>query len=279
MAEIKFKIGQVAIGEGPFIIAGPCAVESKEVAFRAAEEIKKVESAAGISFIYKSSYTKANRLSADSFATIGKAAALEILAEVKREFDLPILTDVHGVSEIGDAAAVADCLQIPAFLCRQTELVQKAAATGLPINIKKGQFMAPDDMDKIARKATSVGNAKVMLTERGTSFGYHDLIVDFRSLVTMAGFGWPVVFDCTHAVQKPGAGGGYSGGEPSFILPLAKAAAAVGIDGLFLETHPDPQNALSDRDCQLPLDRLRDFIFEVAEIWRLANRTKRDRIR
>jgi len=278
VAEVRFKIGQVAVGEEPFVIAGPCAVESKEVAFRAAEEIKKVESAAGIRFIYKSSYTKANRLSADSFATIGAVAALEILDEVKREFDLPILTDVHAVSEIGDAAAVADCLQIPAFLCRQTELVQKAAATGLPINIKKGQFMAPDDMDKIARKATAVGNAKVMLTERGTSFGYHDLIVDFRSLVTMAGFGWPVVFDCTHAVQKPGAGGGYSGGDPAFIFPLAKAAAAVGIDGLFVETHPDPANALSDRDCQLPLNKLRKFVLAVMEIWRLSNRTNKIQI-
>ncbi len=272
MAEIRFKIGQVGIGEEPFIIAGPCAVESREIAFRAAEEIKKVESAVGISFIYKSSYAKANRLSVESFATIGKAAALEILAEVKRQFELPILTDVHATDEIADAAAVADCLQIPAFLCRQTELVQAAAATGMPVNIKKGQFMAPDDMDKIARKATAVGNSKVMLTERGTSFGYHDLIVDFRSLVTMAGFGWPVIFDCTHAVQKPGAGGGHSGGDRVFILPLAKAAAAVGIDGLFVETHPDPRNALSDKDCQLPLSDLRRFISEVAEIWRHSNR-------
>lgn len=271
MAKIGFQIGQAAIGKRPFIIAGPCAVESRDIAFEAAEEIKKVAESTGIDFIYKSSYAKANRLSADSFVSIGFEEALKILSQVKKEFGLPILTDVHSVSEITQVAAVADCIQIPAFLCRQTELVQRAAETGLPINIKKGQFMAPDDMDKIANKATAVGNSKVILTERGTSFGYHDLVVDFRSLVIMSGFGWPVVFDCTHAVQRPGAGGGHSGGNPEFIIPLARAAVAIGVDGLFVETHPEPEKAKSDKECQLETNKLHDFVRNVKDIWRLRN--------
>ncbi|NLI16520.1 MAG: 3-deoxy-8-phosphooctulonate synthase [candidate division Zixibacteria bacterium] len=268
MSRVKFKIGRVRVGSGePFIIAGPCAVESEKTAFKTAEQIALISQDFGIPFIYKSSHTKANRLSGKSFSTIGFTKALNILAKVKEKYGLPILTDVHSVDEVPVVAEIVDCLQIPAFLCRQTELVQTAAATGLPINIKKGQFMAAEDMAEIANKARMVGNNKVILTERGTTFGYHDLVVDFRSLIIMAQSGYPVVFDCTHSVQKPGAAGGSSGGAPEYILPLAKAAAAIGVDGLFIETHPNPAKAKSDRECQLPLASLNRFVHEITLIW------------
>jgi 2-dehydro-3-deoxyphosphooctonate aldolase (KDO 8-P synthase) len=276
MAKKRFKIGEVEVGSGrPFIIAGPCAIESEKTALFVAEQICSVSEKLSIPFIYKSSHTKANRLSGRSFATIGFKKAMKILASVKKKFGLPLLTDIHSIAEIPAVAEVVDCLQIPAFLCRQTELVQEAAKTGLPINIKKGQFMAPEDMANIADKAKIVGNDKIMLTERGTSFGYHDLVVDFRSLVIMAKIGYPVVFDCTHSVQKPGAAGNASGGAPEFILPLSRAAAAVGIDGLFIETHPDPPNALSDSDCQLEVGKLESFVADIAGIWKLHSCLKK----
>jgi 2-dehydro-3-deoxyphosphooctonate aldolase (KDO 8-P synthase) len=270
MAKVKFKIGGIEVGGGsPFIIAGPCAIESEKIAFGVAEKICRVSEDTAIPFIYKSSHTKANRLSGKSFATIGFKKALKILKDVKKKYHLPILTDVHTIDEISAVSEIADCLQIPAFLCRQTELVQAAAKTGLPVNIKKGQFMAAEDMAEIAHKAKLVGNNKVMLTERGTTFGYHDLVVDFRSLIIMGNSGYPVIFDCTHSVQKPGAAGGSSGGAPEFILPLAKAAAVVGVDGLFIETHPDPSTAKSDRECQLPLIMLGDFVSKIKLIWKI----------
>jgi len=179
---------------------------------------------------------------------------------------LPILTDVHSADEIDTAADVVDCLQIPAFLCRQTELVMAAAKTMLPVNIKKGQFLSPEDMKPIAEKVISTGNRKVLLTERGTSFGYRDLVVDYRGLVIMADFGYPVIFDCTHSVQKPGAAGGTSGGDPRFILPLARAAVAVGVDAIFVETHPDPSTALSDKDCQLPTNKLAELVEKLINL-------------
>lgn len=268
MLKVIFSINNVKVGSGePFIIAGPCAIESEKIAFMVAEEIVKISEDFDIPFIYKSSHTKANRLSGKSFSTIGFKKALKILADVKKRYKLPLLTDIHTVEEIPIVADIVDCLQIPAFLCRQTELVQAAARTGLPLNIKKGQFMAAEDMPEIAGKAKLVGNNKVMLTERGTTFGYHDLVVDFRSLLIMAKSGYPVIFDCTHSVQKPGASGKSSGGAPEFILPLAKAAAVIGIDGLFIETHPDPKRAKSDRECQLPLTDLSRFVKEIASIW------------
>lgn len=268
MAEKIFTIGKVTAGEHrKFIIAGPCVVESREIAFAAAEEITRVAGKFKLPVIYKSSYLKANRQSGNSFATIGMQSALQILADVKKYFDLPILTDIHGPAEAAEAAKVADCLQIPAFLCRQTELIKAAAQTGLPINIKKGQFMAPEDMKEAAEKAVAAGNSKVLLTERGTTFGYHDLVVDYRSLIIMSRFGYPVVFDCTHSIQKPGAEGNSSGGSPEFITPLARAAAAVGVDGLFIETHPDPQEALSDKNCQLKLSLLEEMLGQVMEVW------------
>jgi 2-dehydro-3-deoxyphosphooctonate aldolase (KDO 8-P synthase) len=267
MAEKKVKIGRVTVGGDRLaLIAGPCAVESEDVTFKAAETVAAVRDKYEIPVIFKSSYMKANRLSGQSFSTVGIGKALSILQDVKGKFNLPILTDIHSVEEIDMAADIADCLQIPAFLCRQTELVTAAARTMLPLNIKKGQFLAPEDMKPIAEKALSAGNDQIMLTERGTSFGYRDLVVDFRGLVVMAGFGFPVVFDCTHSVQKPGAAGGSSGGDPRFIIPLARAAVAVGVDAIFVETHPDPSSALSDKDCQLPTNRLAELVERVLEI-------------
>ncbi len=267
MAEKKIKIGRVTVGGDRLaLIAGPCAVESEEVTFEAAEAVAAVRDKYKIPVIFKSSYMKANRLSGQSFSTVGIGKALSILQDVKGKFNLPVLTDIHSVEEIEMASDIADCLQIPAFLCRQTELVIAAAKTMLPLNIKKGQFLAPEDMKPISEKALSVGNDRIMLTERGTSFGYRDLVVDFRGLLIMAGFGFPVVFDCTHSVQKPGAADGASGGDPRFIIPLARAAVAVGVDAIFVETHPDPLAALSDRECQLPTNRLADLVESILEI-------------
>ena len=268
MAGKAFSIGHVEIGTNkPFVIVGPCVVESREIAFKTAEEITRVAQKFNIPAIYKSSYMKANRQSGGSFSTIGITKALKILAEIKTEFNLPVLTDVHTTGEVEEAASVADCLQIPAFLCRQTDLIKAAAKTGKALNIKKGQFMAPENMKEAAQKAEESGKGGVMLTERGTTFGYHDLVVDYRSIIVMQSLGYPVVFDSTHSVQKPGAAGGSSGGAPEFIIPLARAAAAIGVDGIFLETHPDPQNALCDRDCQLKLNLLDNLIERVLEVW------------
>jgi 2-dehydro-3-deoxyphosphooctonate aldolase (KDO 8-P synthase) len=253
-------------GESLVIIAGPCAVESEEVVFKTAETVVSIREKLKLPVIFKSSYMKANRLSGESFSTIGIEKALSILSNVKKEYNLPILTDIHASEEVDLAAGVADCLQIPAFLCRQTELVANAAKTGLPINIKKGQFLAPEDMKPIAEKAASAGNDKILLTERGTSFGYRDLVVDFRGIVVMKQFGYPVIFDCTHSVQKPGASGGSSGGDPRFIAPLARAAVAVGVDALFIETHPDPPSALSDKECQIPTNELAELVESVLSL-------------
>ena len=267
MAERAVNIGGAPVGgEKLALIAGPCVVESEEVVFKAAETVAEIRDKFKLPVIFKSSYMKANRLSGKSFSTIGIGKALSILQEVKGKFKLPILTDVHTIEEIELVVDIADCLQIPAFLCRQTELVVNAAKTGLPINIKKGQFLAPEDMKPISDKVVSAGNDKVLLTERGASFGYRDLVVDFRGIVIMKEFGFPVVFDCTHSVQKPGASGGSSGGDPRFITPLARAAVAVGADALFVETHPDPPNALSDKQCQIPTNRLAKLVESVLEI-------------
>jgi 2-dehydro-3-deoxyphosphooctonate aldolase (KDO 8-P synthase) len=267
MTKQPVKVGNVIVGNGSLVlIAGPCAVESEEVTFKAARAVARARDKYNIPVIFKASYKKANRLSAQSFSTIGIGKALSIMQDVKRNFGLPVLTDVHTTEEIDLAADVADCLQIPAFLCRQTDLVIAAARSMLPVNIKKGQFLAPEDIKPIAEKATSQGNQQVMITERGTSFGYRDLVVDFRGLVIMSEFGYPVIFDCTHSVQKPGASGGASGGDPRFILPLAKAAVAVGVDAIYVETHPDPPNALSDKECQLPTTALNNLVEIILQI-------------
>ncbi len=262
-----FEIKNVKIGSNlPFVlIAGPCVVENEKTTFTTAEQIKKITSKLGIQFIFKSSYKKANRTSIKSFKGIGDSEAIKILNKVKLELDLPLLTDVHSLDEISMLSECADVLQIPAFLCRQTELLIAAGETGKAVNVKKGQFLAPDDMKHAIEKIESTGNKKILLTERGSTFGYHNLVVDMRSLVIMKEFGYPVVMDATHSVQLPGSGG-KTGGQPKFIRPLAKAAAAVGIDALFLEVHPDPANALSDAESQLPLSELEKLLIELQQI-------------
>jgi 2-dehydro-3-deoxyphosphooctonate aldolase (KDO 8-P synthase) len=263
MIEIK----NVKLGSNlPFVlIAGPCVVECEKITFNTAEQIKKITSKLGIPFIFKSSYKKANRTSIKSFKGLGDSEAIKILTNVKKEFDLILLTDVHSVGEISIVAEFGDVLQIPAFLCRQTELLVAAGESGRAVNVKKGQFLAPEDMKHAIEKIESTGNKKILLTERGSTFGYNNLVVDMRSLVIMKEFGYPIVMDATHSVQLPGSGG-KTGGQPRFIKPLAKAAAAIGIDALFLEVHPDPPNALSDAESQLPLSELEDLLIEIQQI-------------
>ncbi len=256
-------VDKIIDGKKLFLIAGPCAIESEDVCFRVAEELKSLSEKYDIPVIFKSSFAKANRLSGESFSGRGIDFGLKVLKNVKQNFGLSVLTDIHETSEAARTAEVVDILQIPAFLCRQTELVRGAAATGKWINIKKGQFLSPDDMDKIAAKAKS---GKVMLTERGSSFGYHNLVVDFRSLLIMRQFGYPIVFDATHSLQLPGGGGNFSSGQPEYIIPFARAAVAIGVNGLFVETHPNPSEALSDSGAMLPLDKLETLIQEALKI-------------
>jgi 2-dehydro-3-deoxyphosphooctonate aldolase (KDO 8-P synthase) len=244
-------------GANPLVLfAGPCVVESRDLVLKTASVVRDVAAKHGIGAVFKSSYMKANRTSASSFTGIGMEKALKILQEVRREFDLPVVTDIHTEGEAAGAAEAADVLQIPAFLCRQTGLLQAAGRTGRIVNIKKGQFLAPEDMAYAAAKVAATGNTGILLTERGTTFGYHDLVVDMRSLVIMRALGYPVVFDATHSVQLPGGETGESGGRAEFIFPLARAGVAAGCDGLFVEVHPDPPRALSDASSQLRLDRL-----------------------
>jgi len=242
------------------LIAGPCVVENKSVVFKTCEKIREVTSRYKIPFVFKASYVKANRTSGVSFRGIGIDNALNILASAKKEFSVPILTDIHSEFEAGIASEVADFLQIPAFLCRQTDILEAAGETGKVINIKKGQFMSPDDMKYQVDKITSTGNKRIMVTERGASFGYNNLVVDMRSLVIMKRMGYPVIFDATHSVQMPSKEKGISGGNPEFIVPLARAAAAVGVSGFFIETHPNPSKALSDGSNMLKLGKLEDLL-------------------
>ncbi|HVO75006.1 MAG TPA: 3-deoxy-8-phosphooctulonate synthase [Ignavibacteriaceae bacterium] len=268
-----FSGSGLTIGSGnPFVlIAGPCVVENDRMIFDTAGEIKKISGRLNIPFIFKSSYKKANRTSPHSFTGIGDAEALKILSSVRDSLQVPVLTDIHSIKEAETASYAADVLQIPAFLCRQTDLLIAAGKTGKVINIKKGQFLAPEDMKFAAEKVASTGNQNILLTERGTTFGYHNLVVDLRSLIIMRELGYPVVMDATHSVQLPGKGN-ESAGEPKFIKPLAKAAAAVGIDALFLEVHPDPKNALSDAASQLPLNELESLLIEVKAIDKLIKK-------
>jgi 2-dehydro-3-deoxyphosphooctonate aldolase (KDO 8-P synthase) len=236
--------------------------------------VKRIADEQGVPVIFKSSYKKANRTSAESFVGIGMEEALAILAEVKKTFGMPVLTDIHSEREASVAAEVADVLQIPAFLCRQTELLEAAGRTGRAVNIKKGQFMAPDDMRHAAEKVLVTGNNRILLTERGSSFGYHNLVVDMRGLRIMARTGFPVVLDVTHSVQLPGGekAAAQSGGEPEFIVPLARAGVAIGIDALFVEVHPDPPRALSDAGSQLRLDQLAPMLQQVVAIDTMVKR-------
>ena len=265
MKTVKIKNIEAANNLPFVLITGPCVVESRDVTLRTAEAIKRITDELEIPYIFKSSYKKANRTSLKSFAGLPFDEALKILDETKRTFDLPILTDVHEPGEIESAAQVADVLQIPAFLCRQTSLLIAAGKSGKAVNIKKGQFLAPWDMKFAAEKVESSGNSNILLTERGSSFGYGNLVVDMRALTIMKKLGYPVVMDATHSVQMPGAGG-VTSGNPEFIEPLSRAAAAVGIAALFLEVHPNPAEALSDSASQLPLKNLKDLLLKIKSI-------------
>jgi 2-dehydro-3-deoxyphosphooctonate aldolase (KDO 8-P synthase) len=271
---MKLQIRDIPIGDhAPLVlIAGPCVVESRELVMKTADRVKAIAAKHNTRVIFKSSYKKANRTSGKSFVGIGMERALEILGEVAKEVGLPVLTDIHTEEEAAIAATVADVLQIPAFLCRQTELLHAAGQTGKFVNIKKGQFLAPEDMKHAAEKVAETGNNKVLLTERGTTFGYHNLVVDMRSLKIMGELGYPVVLDATHSVQLPGGdkSAAQTGGQPEFIFPLARAGAAVGIDGLFVEVHPNPAAALSDAASQLRLDLLDSLLHQVTEIDKLV---------
>jgi len=265
------RIGSMVIGSGhPLaLIAGPCVIESRDHALRHAAALRTIAERAGMPFIFKSSYDKANRTSASSFRGLGIQEGLDILAAVKRELGVPVLTDVHETAEVTAAAEVVDVLQIPAFLCRQTSLIEAAAGSGRVVNVKKGQFLSPWDAAQIVAKVRSAGGAgRCLLTERGSSFGYNNLVVDFRALPVMRGHGVPVVFDATHSVQLPGggAGGQASSGMREFIPALASAAAAVGVDAFFMEAHEDPARALSDAATQLPLSDVAAVLARVQAI-------------
>lgn len=261
------KIKNIELGNNlPFtLIAGPCVIENEKITLKTAEALKEITTELNIPFIFKSSYKKANRTSLNAFIGLGDQDALKILNKVKTEFDLPVITDIHTEVEIQNACEVVDILQIPAFLCRQTDLLIAAGKSGKAVNIKKGQFLAPEDMKYCADKVSSTGNQNILLTERGTTFGYHNLVVDMRSLIIMKETGYPIVMDATHSVQIP-AKGGFSGGQPQFIPALAKAAIAVGIDALFMEVHPDPAKALSDSGSQYPLNKLRDLLVTLKKL-------------
>lgn len=246
--------------ESFFLIAGPCVIESRDLIFEVAEHLLEITSTLEIPFIFKSSYKKANRSSADSFTGIGDEKALKALAEVRDQLDVPVITDVHSPAEAVMAAEYADVLQIPAFLCRQTELLQAAAGTGRIINVKKGQFLSPEAMRFAAEKILCSGNSDIMLTERGVTFGYHELLVDMRSIAIMKALGYPVVLDCTHANQQPNQPAGKTGGRPEFVELLARSGIAAGADGLFIETHPTPQEALSDAANMLPLSDMESLL-------------------
>ena len=238
------------------VIAGPCVIEDEAITMHIAQTLKAIAERLDVAFIFKASVDKANRTSVSGYRGRGFAEGLALLDKVKRELGVPILTDVHTPETVQEVAEVVDMLQIPAFLCRQTDLVVNAASTQKPVNIKKGQFLAPWDMQHVLAKAHSTGNEQILLTERGTSFGYNNLVVDMRSLPVMSSWGAPVIFDMTHSVQLPGGAGGSSSGQRAFIPPLARAAVAAGVDGLFLETHPNPAEALSDGPNSIPLDQV-----------------------
>jgi len=250
----------VGLTQPLFLIAGPCVIESEQLALDTAGQLKEITARLGIPFIYKSSFDKANRSSHESYRGPGFEAGLKILETVKQSIGVPVLTDVHEDTPLEEVASVVDVLQTPAFLCRQTNFIQSVAAQGKPVNIKKGQFMAPWDMKNVANKARAVGNDQIMVCERGVSFGYNNLVSDMRALVVMRETGCPVVFDATHSVQLPGGQGNVSGGQREFVPALAKAAVAVGIAGLFLETHPNPDKALSDGPNSWPLGRMAEFL-------------------
>jgi 2-dehydro-3-deoxyphosphooctonate aldolase (KDO 8-P synthase) len=264
----KIKIGNVIVGgNNPLVfIAGPCVIETEETTLRTAKKLKEVSESLNIPLIFKSSYDKANRTSIKSYRGPGIEKGLRILEKVRKETSLPVISDIHSLEEIPHAAEVLDVLQIPAFLCRQTDLILSVSRTNKPVNIKKGQFLAPWDVKNIIEKFTSTGNHNVLVTERGTSFGYNNLVVDMRSIPIMQSFGYPVLFDATHGVQLPGGRGGTSGGQREFIAPLARAAVSVGCNAVFMEVHECPDKALCDGPNMLSLDEFLSLVRELKEI-------------
>lgn len=255
-------------GNNPLlIIAGPCVIESEEIVFYTAEKLRETCRTIGLPLLFKSSYDKANRTSLSSFRGPGFEKGLRILSDVRSKFDIPIISDIHSVEEVNPASEVLDALQIPAFLCRQTDIILYASQTGKPVNVKKGQFLAPWDIKNIIEKFTSTGNQNIFVTERGSSFGYNNLVVDFRGLPIMQSFGFPVIFDITHSLQLPGGQGSCSGGQREFALPLARAAVAVGVDGLFMEVHPEPDRALCDGPNMIKLDEVDKILTIVKAIY------------
>jgi 2-dehydro-3-deoxyphosphooctonate aldolase (KDO 8-P synthase) len=265
---------QVGLDQPIFLIAGPCVIESRQLALDTAGMLKEICAELGVPFIYKSSYDKANRSSGGSFRGPGVEDGLKILAEVKRQIGVPVLTDVHEAGEIDAAAAVVDVLQTPAFLCRQTDFINAVASAGKPVNIKKGQFLAPGDMKNVVAKARQAsGKDNILVCERGVSFGYNNLVSDMRSLAIMRETGCPVVFDATHSVQLPGGQGTVSGGQREFVPVLARAAVASGVSGLFMETHPDPDKALSDGPNAWPLAKMRQLLMTLKELDRVVKKS------
>lgn len=256
----------VGSGQPLLLIGGPCALESEDLARRVAGTMQEICSRLGINYVFKASFDKANRTSLDSYRGPGLEEGLAILARIRAELGVPVISDVHDVTQVEAAAEVLDILQIPAFLCRQTDLLTAAARTGKPVNVKKGQFVSPWDMQNAVNKLRGAGGKKIMLVERGASFGYNNLVVDMRSLPVMRSFGCPVIYDATHSVQLPGGAGGSSGGQREFITPLARAAMAVGIDGLFMEIHPQPEKALCDGPNSLPLDEMEPILMQLLRI-------------
>lgn len=270
MSEIELCGNRVGLCRPLFLIAGPCVIESVDMALETAGSLQQVARDLGIVFIYKSSFDKANRSSLNSYRGPGMELGLQALERVRNELGLPVVTDVHEDTPLGEVAAVVDVLQTPAFLCRQTNFIQAVAGCGLPVNIKKGQFLAPWDMTNVVEKARATGNQQIMVCERGVSFGYNNLIADMRSLAVMRVSGAPVVFDATHSVQLPGGQGHASGGQREFIPVLARAAVAVGVAGLFMETHPDPDRALSDGPNAWPLRRMAELLGTLVELDRVV---------
>lgn len=256
----------VGSGQPLLLIGGPCALESEELARRVAGTLQEICARLGISYVFKASFDKANRTSLEAYRGPGLQEGLAILARIRSDLGVPVISDIHDITQVSAAAEVLDILQIPAFLCRQTDLLTAAARTGKPVNVKKGQFVSPWDMQNAVNKLRGAGGTKIMLVERGASFGYNNLVVDMRSLPVMRSFGCPVVYDATHSVQLPGGAGGSSGGQREFILPLARAAVAVGIDGLFMEIHPEPEKALCDGPNSIPLDEIESILVQLLRI-------------
>ncbi len=256
-------------GDRMVLFAGPCAAESYDLCMETGTKVKEICAELGIEYVFKASFDKANRTSSGSYRGPSVDMGLEILSMVRKNLDVPVVTDVHESYQCAEVAAIVDVLQIPAFLCRQTDLLVAAAKTGKPVKVKKGQFMAPEDMKYAVDKVRGEGNKNVFLTERGSSFGYHNLVVDMRSLPIMRQY-TPVIFDVTHSIQRPGGLGGKSGGDRQFAPYLAKAAAAVGVDGFFIETHPHPEKALSDGPNMVPLHELKEFVEKLFAVWKLA---------